>query len=133
MTRVEALLRDEGVNVAGYAQSALPAVEFVNASHPYLQGKDGGYVAGHVYINEDAIEACVALIVLHELVHDATVKHRLFASVPNGEIKATIEALADAITEAAAEEPYRPGCLAHRDFALSQTELASLAMAPAAP
>jgi hypothetical protein len=133
MIRVEALLQNEGVSVAGYAGSDMPAVEFVNASHPYLQGRDGGYIAGHVYVNEGAITACLDLIVLHELVHDATVKYRLFASVPNDQLKDTIEALADAATGAAAQEPYRPGCLPHRRFAVSRTELAALATAPAAP
>jgi hypothetical protein len=133
MIRVEALLEAKGIPVAGYAKSAPPAVEFVTASHPYLQGRDGGYIAGQVYLNEDGIPACADLVLLHELVHDATLKHRLFASVPNERLKSAIEALADAVTEAAAEEPYRPGCLPHREFALSHTELAALALTPAAP
>ena len=129
MARVEALMKGQGVGVAGYAQSPPPALEFVNASHPYLQGNDGGYAGGIVYVSADRIEGCTDLILIHELVHDATVKHRLFASVPLSGLKAAVEALADAVTDAAAESPYRPGCLPHRDFAWGRQELAQLATA----
>jgi hypothetical protein len=130
MARVEALMKAQGIDVAGYAQSMPPRLEFVSAAHPYLQGNDGGYADARVYVSEDAIEACTDLIVIHELVHDATVKHRLFAAVPLSDLKAAIEALADAVTDAAAENPYRPGCLPHRHFAWERQELAKLAMAP---
>jgi hypothetical protein len=129
MARVETLLHEHGVNVAGYAASAPPTIEFAHPSHAYLQGSDGGFADGRIYVSNEAIEACVDLIVLHELVHDATIKHRLFAAVPNERVKDAIEALADAITAAAAETPYRPGCLPRRHFAWGRTELAKLAMA----
>ncbi|NOT39445.1 MAG: hypothetical protein HOP13_03030 [Alphaproteobacteria bacterium] len=129
MVRVEALMKGQGVDVAGYATRTPPALEFVNASHPYLQGNDGGYAGGIVYVSNDRIEACTDLILIHELVHDATIKHRLFAAVPLRDLKAAIEALADAVTNAAAENPYRPGCLPHRHFAWESQELAQLAMA----
>jgi hypothetical protein len=129
MARVEALMRGQGIDVAGYAASPPPQLEFVSASHPYLQGNDGGYAGGIVYVSDARIEACTDLILVHELVHDATVKHRLFASVPVGELKDAIEALADAVTEAASQSPYRPGCLPHRRFAWETQELAKLAMA----
>ena len=129
MARVEVLMNAHGIDVAGYAASEAPALEFVDASHPYLQGNDGGYAGGVVYVSDERIEACTGLIVIHELVHDATVKHRLFAAVPLERLKDAIEALADAVTEAAAEDPYRPGCLAHRRFAWEPPELAKLAMA----
>lgn len=133
MVRVEALMKGQGVDVAGYATTAAPALEFVSAAHPYLQGNDGGYAGGTVYVSDARIEACTDLILIHELVHDATVKHRLFAAVPLRELKDAIEALADAVTAAAAEEPYRPGCLPHRDFAWGTKDLAKLAMAAPAP
>jgi len=133
MARVEALMKGQGVDVAGYAASAAPKLEFVNAAHPYLQGNDGGYAGGVVYVSAERIDACTDLILIHELVHDATVKHRLFASVPLGELKGAIEALADAVTAAASQEPYRPGCLPHRRFAWGTEELAKLAMAAPAP
>jgi hypothetical protein len=133
MARVEQLLSAQGISVPGYAQSDAPTLAFVSASHPYLQGSDGGFADARVYVNEDAIEACVDLIVVHELVHDATIKHRLFAAVPNAKVKNALEALADAVTEAAADDPYRPGCLPHRRFAYSGQELARLAMAEPAP
>lgn len=129
MARVEALMKGQGIDVTGYGASTAPALEFVTASHPYLQRNDGGYAGGTVYFSQARIEACTDLILIHELVHDATVKHRLFASVPLGELKDAIEALADAVTEAAAESPYRPGCLPHRHFAWEGPELAQLAMA----
>jgi hypothetical protein len=129
MARVEALLKGQGIDVAGYAQTEAPALEFVSAAHPYLQGNDGGYASGHVYVSEARVEGCTDLIVIHELVHDATVKHRLFASVPLEHLKAAIEALADSVTEAAAQSPYRPGCLPRRHFAWDTPELAKLALA----
>ncbi len=129
MARVEALMKGQGVDVSGYAQTPPPTLEFVSASHLYLQGNEGGYAGGHVYVSTDAIEACTDLIVIHELVHDATVKHRLFASVPLENLKAAVEALADSVTEAAAQSPYRPGCLAARHFAWKAPELAKLALA----
>ncbi len=133
MRRVESLLEGEGIAVAGYARSAVPTAAFVTAAHPYLQGHDGGFVDGRIYVSEGAIASCLDLILVHELVHDATIKHRLFAAVPNARVKDAIEALADRITELAAEDPYRPGCLPHRSFAYSGQELAALAMASAAP
>jgi hypothetical protein len=129
MARVEALMKAQGIDVATYAETTPPALEFVNASHPYLQGNDGGYAGRIVYLNEARIEDCTDLILIHELVHDATVKHRLFASVPLSDLKDAVEALADAVTEAAALEPYRPGCLPHRRFAWNAPELAKLAQA----
>ena len=129
MARVEALMKGQGIDVPGYAASQPPTLEFVSASHPYLQGNDGGYASGHVYVRDDAIEGCTELIVIHELVHDATVKHRLFAAVPLEHLKAAIEALADSVTAAAAVEPYRPGCLPTRQFAWNAPELAKLAQA----
>ena len=129
MARVETLMKAQGVDVAGYAASDAPTLEFASADHPYLQGNDGGYAGGRIYINEARIEACTDLILIHELVHDATVKHRLFANVPVGELKDAIEALADSVTDAAAQEPYRPGCLLSRRFAWGTAELAKLAMA----
>lgn len=133
MARVEALMAEHGVDVEGYASSAAPVLEFVAPAHPYLQGNDGGYAGGVVYVSDARIEACTDLILIHELVHDATVKHRLFAAVPLRELKDAIEALADAVTAAAAEEPYRPGCLPRRHFAWGTTDLAKLAMAAPAP
>ncbi len=129
MARVEALMKGQGIDVSGYAATEAPTLEFVSASHPYLQGNDGGYAGGHVYVSEARIEACTDLIVIHELVHDATVKHRLFASVPLEHLKAAIEALADSVTAAAAETPYRPGCLPRRHYAWDRPELAKLALA----
>lgn len=129
MARVEALMKRQGIDVAGYAASPPPQLEFVSASHPYLQGNDGGYAGGIVYVSDARIQACTDLILVHELVHDATVKRRLFASVPLGELKDAIEALADAVTEAASQSPYRPGCLPHRRFAWGSEDLAQLAMA----
>ena len=133
MSEAETLLARQGVSVAGYATSASPVIAVVSASHPYLQGRDGGFANARIYVNENAIEACVDLIVLHELVHDATMKHRLFATVPNERVKDAAEALADAVTADAAENQYRPGCLPHRRFVYAAAELAQLAMAPAAP
>ncbi len=129
MARVEALMKGQGVDVSGYAQTPPPTLEFVSASHLYLQGNDGGYAGGIVYVSTDAIEACTDLILIHELVHDATVKHRLFASVPLENLKAAVEALADSVTAAAAIQPYRPGCLPRRQYAWKAPELAKLALA----
>jgi hypothetical protein len=129
MARVEALMKGQGIDVAGYAVSTPPALEFVSPSHPYLQGNEGGYAGGIVYVSDERIEACTDLILIHELVHDATVKHRLFASVPLAQLKNAIEALADAVTSAAAESPYRPGCLPRRHFAWGTAELAQRATA----
>lgn len=133
MARVEALLTNVGVDVRGYSASEPPAIERSPASHPYLQGNDGGYVPGHIYINEDAIEDCLDLTLIHELVHDASAKFRLFATAPNHRIRDLYEALADAVTSAAAEDPYRPGCLPSRRFEISSLDLAALASASAAP
>ncbi len=129
MARVEALMKGQGVDVSGYAQTTPPVLEFVSAAHPYLQGNDGGYAGGHVYVSEARIEACTDLILIHELVHDATVKHRLFAAVPLEHLKSAIEALADSVTAAAAIQPYRPGCLPRRQYAWKAPELAKLALA----
>jgi hypothetical protein len=133
MARVEALLRQVGIDVIGYAASAPPAVERSPANHPYLQGNDGGYVPGRIYISEDAIEACLDLTLIHELVHDASMKFRLFSAAPNDRIRDLFEALADAVTSAAAEDPYRPGCLPNRRFEVSSLDLPVLARAAAAP
>ncbi|MFM9864186.1 MAG: hypothetical protein ACKVRO_11320 [Micropepsaceae bacterium] len=130
MARVEAHMKGQGIDVAGYGASTPPALEFVTASHPYLQGNDGGYAGGTVYVSDARIDACTDLILIHELVHDATVKHRLFAAVPLEHLKAAIEALADSVTAAAAESPYRPGCLPRRHYAWGPQDLAKLAMAP---
>ncbi len=133
MLRVEKILDGLGVDVAGYATGVPPETEWAPAEHPYLQGNDGAYIAGRVYINKDAIEACTDLTLIHELVHDATVKRRLFAGVPNNKVREMVEALADAVTEKAAAEPYRPGCLPKRHFAVSTVELAALALSTPAP
>lgn len=133
MARVEALLRQVGIDVSGYAASAPPTVERSPANHPYLQGNDGGYVPGRIYISEDAIEDCLDLTLIHELVHDASTKFRLFAAAPNDRVRDLFEALADAVTSAAAEDPYRPGCLPSRRFDISSLDLPSLATAAAAP
>lgn len=128
MRRVETALTELGVNVPGYGASAPPEAVRAPANHPYLRGNDGGYVAGKIYVSEEAIEDCVELTLVHELVHDATAKYRLFAAVPNERLRDMLEALADRVTEAAAEDPYRPGCLPHRSFEISSLDLASLAM-----
>jgi hypothetical protein len=133
MWQVETLLADLGVDVAGYAQTAAPQAEFAPSDHPYLQGNDGGYVDGRIYINGEAIEDCRGLTLVHELVHDATVKYRLFSSVPNEHVRDMFEALADAVTAIAAEEPYLPGCLPRRRFAASGTDLVALAAPPKTP
>ncbi|MBP6014999.1 MAG: hypothetical protein KBA31_22455 [Alphaproteobacteria bacterium] len=133
MLRVEKIMDELGVEVAGYATGAAPETEVATADHPYLQGNDGAYIAGRIYINEAALEACTDLTLIHELVHDATVKRRLFASVPNEKVREMVEALADAVTEKAAAEPYRPGCLPKRHFAVSTVELAALALSAPAP
>ena len=133
MLRVERILHEMGVDVTGYGEGPVPQTEMAPPDHPYLQGNDGGYAGGRIYLNEDAIEACTDLTLIHELVHDATVKRRLFATVDNAKLRAMIEALADAVTARAAAEPYRPGCLPKRHFQVSTLELAALAVAPPAP
>ena len=130
MAVVEVLLAKQQVDVRGYAGTAPPSVERVSASHEYLQGNDGGYVDGRVYLNDEAMADCRRLTLIHELVHDATVKHRLFAEVPNAKIRNVLEALADIVTAAAAEDPYLPGCVPKRRILLGAADLASLA-APA--
>ena len=129
MLRVEQTLAVLGVDVAGYASGEAPASEFAPADHPYLQGNDAAFADGRVYLNKDAIEDCRELMLIHELVHDVTVKRRLFATVPNARIRDLLEALADAVVEEAAAEPYRPGCITHRSFGVSIAELARLAHA----
>jgi hypothetical protein len=129
MARVEAILLGMGIDAAGYAAGEAPEAELAPAEHLYLQGNDGGYVDGRVYISERSIEACRDLTLVHELVHDTTVKRRLFASVANEDLRAAIEALADAVTMIAAEDPYRPGCLPNRAFAHASAELVKLANA----
>ncbi len=130
MAGVEALLVRQGINVAGYADSAPPPVELVPSSDPSLQGNDGGYVDGRIYLNGDGMAECADLTLLHELVHDVTVKHRLFTNVSNADVRTAFEALADSVTAAAADEPYRPGCLPHRRFEVDTASLAAMA-APA--
>lgn len=127
MHRAETLLRESGIDVSGYAAGASPQVMIVPTTHVFLQGNDGAWIAGRIYLNEDSVEACQDLTLLHEIVHDATVRHRLFRSVSNNEIRDMIEALADEITYAAAQSPWRPRCLPTREFNVSATELASLA------
>jgi hypothetical protein len=127
MAIVETILARHDIDVRGYAQTAPPQVERVDASHQYLQGNDGGYVDGRIYLNAAVIEDCLQLTLVHELVHDVSVKHRLFAEVPNTRIRQVLEALADAVTAVAAEDPYLPGCLPERRFQVSAADLASLA------
>jgi hypothetical protein len=127
MAQVETLMSQFGIDVPGYALSKAPQVEWAPPDHPYVQGDDGAYVDGHIYINKAAIAACVDLTLVHELVHDATVKGRLFTTVANDQVHDVFEALADAITETAAQDPYLPGCLPHRHFSLDRNELVSLA------
>jgi hypothetical protein len=129
MSKVETALAGLGIDVAGYAASAAPQAELAPPAHLYLQGNAGAYVDGRVYINAEDVEGCRDLTLVHELVHDATVKHRLFAAVPNGRLRAVIEALADAVTAAAAEDPYRPGCVTARAIAVSSADLTRLAHA----
>jgi len=126
MARVEILLADLGIDVPGYAQSDIPAAELASPSHPYLQGNDGGFAGGQIYINDEAIAGCRDLTLIHELVHDASVKYRLFPAVPNDLVRDMFEALADAVTAIAAEDPYLPGCLPDRRFRASPAELAGL-------
>ena len=128
MATVERMLLDSGVNVAGYSATPVPHVERVSPAHIYMQGNDGAYVGGRIYISESAIADCRGLILLHEIVHDATVKLGLFKAVPNDRIRDLIEALADQVTEAAAQNPYRPGCVTHRNRDISTAELVNLAM-----
>lgn len=128
MLRAETLLRESGIEVPGYAEGASPQIMVVPATHVFLQGNDGAWIAGRIYLNEDTAEACQDLTLLHEIVHDATVRHRLFRSVSNSEIRDMIEALADEITHAAAQSPWRPRCLPTREFSVPTAELASLAL-----
>ncbi|MEQ1864030.1 MAG: hypothetical protein ABL996_05195 [Micropepsaceae bacterium] len=127
MAKVEILLARQNIDVRGYAGTEPPIVERVAASHEYLQGNDGGYVDGRIYLNGESMSECEPLTLIHELVHDATVKHRLFADVSNSDIRDVLEALADMVTAAAAEEPYLPGCLPNRHILVSAADLASLA------
>ena len=133
MARVEILLADLGIDVPGYAQSDIPAAELAPPSHPYLQGNDGGFAGGQIYINNEAIAGCRDLTLVHELVHDASVKYRLFPAVPNDLVRDMFEALADAVTAIAAEDPYLPGCLPDRRFRTSPAELAGLGAPPRTP
>ena len=127
MAQAETLMLEQGINVKGYAQTTPPVTERVTPSHIYLQGNDGAFVDGRIYLNASAIADCQSLNLLHEIVHDATVKFRLFQRTPNHAVRALIEALADRIASAAALDPYRPGCLPRRRFEFSTAELASLA------
>ena len=127
MQRVEKLISQFGIDATGYAQTEVPQVEWAPPDHPYLQGNDGAYVDGHIYIDNEAIAECVDLTLLHELVHDATAKGHLFATVANDQVHDMFEALADAITETAAQDPYLPGCLPRRHFAMDRDELVALA------
>jgi hypothetical protein len=128
MATAERMLVESGVNGAGYSATPLPQVERVSPSHINIQGNDGAYVDGKIYISESAIADCQGLILLHEIVHDATIKLGLFKAVPNDRIRDMIEALADQMTETAAQDPYRPGCVTHRNREISSAELISLAM-----
>jgi hypothetical protein len=132
MTHVETLLVRQGIDVTGYAATQPPQVAIVPPSDPVLRGNDGGYVNGRVYVNAEAAPACGDLVLVHELVHDVTVKHRLFTKVSNAEVRDAVEALADSVTAAAADEPYRPGCLPRRRFGLDAATLAAMA-APTPP
>jgi len=127
MTRVEALIAGLGIEVAGYARTTEPLAEYVPSDHPYLQGNEGGYVDGRIYISDQANTDCVALTLVHELVHDATAKLGLFATVSNNRIRDAFEAFADVITETAAQDPYLPGCLPRRHIDLDEIELVALA------
>lgn len=129
MRDVEAHLLRHGIDVKGYDATREPEVEIVPSRHIYLQGNDGGYVDGRIYLSEALIADCRGLALVHELVHDASVKYRLFPQVPNGDIRDMFEALADLVTADAAQEPYRPGCLPNRNFAIESADLAKLAMA----
>jgi len=133
MARVETLLADLGIDVSGYAQGAVPQAEMAPPDHPYLQGSDGGYADGRVFINEEAIADCRDLTLVHELVHDASVKYRLFPMVPNVFVRDVFEALADAVTAIAAEDPYLPGCLPNRRFRIAPAEWAGLDRSPRTP
>ncbi|MEQ1754825.1 MAG: hypothetical protein ABL973_11910 [Micropepsaceae bacterium] len=127
MAQTEELLLRSGVDVVGYASTQAPRVETVSRSHVMLFGNDGAFVLGHIYLNGDAILDCQKLNLLHEMVHDATLKFRLFRTVSNGDVRTMVEALADQVTEMAAESPYRPGCVTQRHFGISGAELVSLA------
>lgn len=127
MAKVEHLLARQNIDVRGYAHTEPPIVERVAPSHEYLQGNEGGYVEGRIYLNGETMSECEPLTLIHELVHDATVKHRLFVEVSNANIRDVLEALADVVTAAAAEEPYLPGCLPKRRILVSEADLASLA------
>lgn len=128
MQQAETLLHSLGIDVRGYASGALPAVAIVEPGNLMLQGNDGAYIGGRIFLNGNAVEACRDLTLLHEIVHDATVRHRLFRTVPNGEVREMIEALADEVTWTAAQSPWRPRCLPTREFSVSTAELASLAL-----
>ena len=130
MLVVETLLARQDIDISGYARSEPPPVERVPSSHEYLQGNDGGYVEGRIYLNDEVMADCLHLTLVHELVHDATMKHRLFAGVPNSRIREVLEAVADFVTAEAAQDPYLPGCLPKRRISVAAAELASLA-APA--
>ena len=127
MDQAEILLGEAGVNVSGYAHTSAPRVDMVAASHVLLLGNDGAFLPGRIYLNRDGIDDCQHLNLLHEVVHDATVKYHLFRTVSNMEVRAMMEALADQITEMAAQKPYRPGCVTQRHFDISRAELVSLA------
>ena len=128
MAHAEILLGQSGINVVGYKDSPPPKVELVSSEHIFLQGNDGAYVAGRIYLNSDGIPGCRDLNLLHETVHDATIRFGLFKTVNNAEIRRMIEALADEIIQTAAENPYRPGCVTHRRVDISTAELVSLAV-----
>ncbi|MCE9520804.1 MAG: hypothetical protein K8S25_00045 [Alphaproteobacteria bacterium] len=132
MTRVEAFMTELGIDVSGYARTREPAVEIVSADHIYLQGNDGAYVDGQVFISEKANADCLALTLVHELAHDATAKYGLFPTIANSELRDAFEYLADTITEAAAQDPYLPGCLPKRHFSFDRAHLVAHA-APRQP
>jgi antitoxin (DNA-binding transcriptional repressor) of toxin-antitoxin stability system len=127
MADVEGLLERQGVDVAGYATDEPPPAERVRADDPMLRGNDGAYVAGRIYLNADGIEECMDLVLRHELVHDASVRRRLFTKVTNADLRDAFEALADAVTAVAAQEPFRPGCLPHRRFDIDMASLSAMA------
>jgi hypothetical protein len=130
MAKVEALLLERGIVVEGYGRTAPPEVSEVDRAHVFLQGNAGAYIDGRIYLSDAQPADCKPVTLIHELVHDATVKYRLFASVPNARVKMMLEALADDVTAAAAQSPYRPGCLPARTHAVPMADLALLAMRP---
>lgn len=127
MSQAETLLGDSGVSVSGYAATRPPRVAVVSSNHFLLLGNDGAFIPGYIYLNGNTIDDCRGLSLLHEIVHDATMKYRLFRTVSNGDVRAMMEALADHITEMAAEAPYRPACVTQRHFDISGADLVSLA------